>query len=520
MKISEETKDMRQLHRELGDQTKSHIEDNIVPMGFDDPDPAPSPTADPTAEHSPTDPDRTYTPDVIRDIIRATPEADFPELAKLYLGTKLKTAEGKPRLPQKTESLVIIADHFREILSAKGSGVARLNGQLHCYLTDHWKPLTEDESQSILGDFAQALGHRTSDSRHYRFREELRKQLESVSSPIIRPDDHTAVNFHNGTLHIMRDGENWKNHHKDDGMTYALPFDYDPKATCPAFDGYLDRVLPDAECQTVLMEFLGWIFLRDLKLEKMLVLYGSGHNGKSVLFDVMSSLLGEENISSMSLESLKAPEKRLPLVGKLLNYGSEISGCLQSEAFKKAASGEPLEFRRLYGDSFTTKDYARLAFNANNLPSEVEITDGFFRRFLIIPFDQVITMDERDPDLANKIISAELPGVMNRVLAGMNRLRTSRKFSPCQKADECLSAYQLESDTVAQFLDDGGWQADDTETRPKGEFYQDYRDYCTSSGFHALGIKNFASRLKTHHHIQEKKSGSVRSWLISPKENV
>jgi putative DNA primase/helicase len=372
----------------------------------------------------------------------------------------------------------------------------------------------------MLGEFAQKLGHRASDSRHYRFREELRKQLESISSSIARPDSQTSVNFQNGTLHITNAQEIWRDHDKADGMTYSLPFGYDKKAICPAFDQYLDRVLPDRECQTVLMEFLGWIFLRDLKLEKMLVLYGSGHNGKSVLCDIVNNLLGKVNISSMSLDSLKTPEKRLPLVGKLLNYGSEISGSLSTEAFKKASSGEALEFRRLYGDTFETTDYARLAFNANNLPAETEITDGFFRRFLIIPFDQKITMKERDPDLANKISATELPGVMNRMLAGMRRLRISREFSQCRKADDCLKAYQLESDTVAQFLDDGGWKSSETEHRSKGEFYQDYREYCISSGFHALGVKNFSSRLKTHHHIREKKSGSVRSWLITRKQNV
>jgi putative DNA primase/helicase len=215
------------------------------------------------------------------------------------------------------------------------------------------------------------------------------------------------------------------------------------------------------------------------------------------------------------LESLKTPEKRLPLLGKLLNYDSELNGSVSPETLKKASSGEPLQFRRLYGDGFTSTDYARLAFNANNLPTETEITEGFFRRFLIIPFEQTISQAEKDPDLARKIITTELPGVMNRVLEGMKRLRTNRQFSPCFKAESCLKSYQLESDTVAQFLDDENWKADDSETVPKGEFFQFYRDYCSSSGFHPLGIKNFSSRLKNHHRIQEKKSGGVRSWFIS-----
>lgn len=452
-------------------------------------------------------------------LVRDIEPADFSDLAEVYLGARLRDADGKERLPQRTEALVIIADHFREILEAKASGIARLNGQLHLYVGDHWKPLENDESQTVLGNFAQALGHRTSDSRHYRFREELRRQVESVSPPISQPGNQSMVNFANGTLHITGEGEDLRGHAKKDGLTYALPFSYDPEARCPLFDRYLNRVLPDEECQTVVMEFLGWIFLRELKLEKMLVLYGSGHNGKSVLFDVISDLLGEANVSALSLESLKSPEKRIPLLGKLLNYGSELSGNVSPDTLKKASSGEPLEFRRLYGDPFTSTDYARLAFNANNLPTETEITDGYFRRFLIIPFEQIISQEEKDPDLARKISASELPGVMNRVLAGMKQLRKNRKFSPCAIADECLKDYQLESDNVAQFLREDEWVADPTETIAKGEFYQLYKDFCLLSGFHALGIKNFTCRLKKHHHIQEKKSGSVRYWHLSQRQN-
>ncbi len=50
-------------------------------------------------------------------------------------------------------------------------------------------------------------------------------------------------------------------------------------------------------------EYIGWIFT-PLKLEKVLFLYGSGKNGKSVFVDIVEALLGKENISHESLSDM------------------------------------------------------------------------------------------------------------------------------------------------------------------------------------------------------------------------
>ena len=67
-------------------------------------------------------------------------------------------------------------------------------------------------------------------------------------------------------------------------------------------------------------------------------------------------------------------------------------------------------------------NYAKLIFNCDSLPSEVEQTLGFYRRWLIIYFDQIIPEKEQDKQLAKKIIESELSGVFNWVLEGLERL--------------------------------------------------------------------------------------------------
>ena len=143
---------------------------------------------------------------------------------------------------------------------------------------------------------------------------------------------------------------------------------------------------------------------------------------------------------------------RAKLANKLVNYGSEINGKLESAIFKQLVSGEPVEARLPYGEPFTLKQYAKLIFNCNELPKDVEHTNAYFRRFLIIPFDVTIPEHEQDKNLHTKIIEKELSGVFNWVLEGLNRLLEQKKFSDCEAAQQAVEEYKIECDSVQMFL--------------------------------------------------------------------
>jgi putative DNA primase/helicase len=54
---------------------------------------------------------------------------------------------------------------------------------------------------------------------------------------------------------------------------------------------------------------------------------------------------------------------------------------MDSVNFKALASGEPIEARLPYGEPFMLKNYARLIFNTNELPREIEHNDAFLGAF-------------------------------------------------------------------------------------------------------------------------------------------
>lgn len=441
---------------------------------------------------------------------------DILDLSEEYFGLQKFDEQNKPRVQPDKELIVLVVEHLRRSLEAVEFGAAVLNGSPHLYDGTHWTPITDQECAHLLGILAEHMRCGSITSRHFLFREKLLKQY--VSNLWIEiasgSDDDVLVNFLNGTLDIADGAVDLREFRKDDFLTYQLPFDFSPSAECQNFTRYLKRVLPDETSQLVLAEFIGWIFLPGLKLEKILLLYGEGHNGKSVFFDIMIALLGAANISNLGLSALSKLENRFQLASKLLNFGSEINDRCDPDLLKKMASGEPVEARRLYKDVFIMRRYARLAFNANVLPRNTEQTMGFFRRFLIIPFTQTITEAEKDPDLASKIISSELPGIFNWVMEGLKRLRSNRKFTECVAALEALAAYRLESDSVAMFLDDSALVKSVDGRLGKNDLYLEYRGYCQLSGFSPLSKVNFGKRLTRHHQVSESKSGGLRFWHL------
>ena len=137
-------------------------------------------------------------------------------------------------------------------------------------------------------------------------------------------------------------------------------------------------------------------------------------------------------------------------------------------------------------DNNTLKDYARLAFNSNDLPRDVEHTEAFFRRFLIIPFDETIPEERRNPNLAKEIIASELSGVFNWILEGLVRLLTQNGFSRCDAAKDMVENFRRESDSVAMFIEEEEYGNSTEGTVRLQDLYRSYKTYCQDNGITLL----------------------------------
>ena len=319
------------------------------------------------------------------------------------------------------QQVVVVIDEIILIFEKYGWGIAQYKGSIYVFNGMRWRQAEVEKLTRFVGEAAERMGINPILSRHFEYRMKLLYQLQTgVPQASIRESESTLINLANGTLEINEDSVKLRPFDKDDFLTYKLPFIYNPKAVAPRYMNYLNRVLPHEKLQLILAEYIGYLFIPTwkMKMEKTILLYGSGANGKSVFFDVINALLGRDNVSNYSLGKLtdRNGYYRAMIGDKLVNYSSEINRKLDPALFKQLVSGEPIEARLPYGKPFILENYARLMFNTNELPRDVEHSDAYFRRFLIIPFDVCIPQHEQDHRLANSIIQNELPGVLNWVI--------------------------------------------------------------------------------------------------------
>jgi putative DNA primase/helicase len=409
--------------------------------------------------------------------------------------------------------LVSTVEEIVRIATANGWGLCTNNGRMYLYNGEYWDVIDADELKKFLSTAAEKMGVEKFEAKVYLFVDQLMKQFISatyLAKPKL-PAGIILMNLDNGTIELGPHGLKTRPPKAADFLTYKLPFKHDDTATAPIFLSYLNRVLPDLDSQNILAEYLAYLFIKtsELKLEKVLLLYGNGANGKSVFFEVVNALLGgTKNVSNYSLQNLTNENgyARAMIANKLVNYASEINGKLESSIFKQLASGEPVEARLPFTNPFSIEDYAKLIFNCNVLPKDVEQTHAYFRRFLIIGFDVTIPENEQDKELAKKIINAELSGVFNWVLDGLSRLIYYKNFTVSKAVNKKLADYQKESDSVLTFLEEENYQKSIKNFTLLKDIYHEYKNYCNDHGNRPCSFKTVSARLKTAGFESERKS--------------
>jgi putative DNA primase/helicase len=229
-------------------------------------------------------------------------------------------------------------------------------------------------------------------------------------------------------------------------------------------------------------------------LERLLLLYGEGLNGKSVTLEVIEAILGSVNVSYLSLSDLTNDDvKRAGIEGKLLNISHESGKDVNPNVLKQLTSGERVTVKRLYRDPRETSDYGKFIAAFNILP-RAENSFGFFRRLIILPYKVTIPKEEIDRQLSSKL-REELSGILNWVLSALPDLMSRGEFSPCESSERALEQYRLQSDNVRLFLSE---QCEVSEsTMPGQDLFNAYRNYCYESSLKNLGKKRFYERLES-----------------------
>lgn len=242
--------------------------------------------------------------------------------------------------------------------------------------------------------------------------------------------------------------------------TYRVGYDYDAMATAPVWESFLEQVLPCSEDHLCLQEFVGMIYVdrQKISIEKCLLMIGEGANGKSVVYNVISSLVGREYISTLTPTQLRDSKQLTALRGMKLNYCSEVKPQdAFSASLKALVSGEKVAAWDLYR-GVSEIIAPPIIFTMNRYPQTEDMSHGFFRRILPLRFGVTIPPSRQDKTLASRIIDTELSGIFNWAIEGRARLLRQRgEFTQNPYKDAEIETIRTISAPAVRYMEDNGY---------------------------------------------------------------
>jgi putative DNA primase/helicase len=363
--------------------------------------------------------------------------------------------------------------------------------RLYVFSDGYYRPGERHLQQQIVEKLGASWGTRKA--------QEITAFLRVVSPELWERPPLDVINVANGLLDVKT--RKLRPHSPEHLSPVRIAAAYDPSATCPAIDAFLQSTIPDLTA--MFFEIVGYILTPDNRLQKAFMFIGPGGTGKSTAANLIRDLLGRENVSAVPLHTLE--EDRFAcadLYGVLANVFADLDAraLKSSSMFKSITGGDAIRAERKNRDSFTFTPYARQIFSANEAPPSADNSDAFFDRWLVVPFHRRHRGTEHvDHDLLAKLTTpAELSGLLNRALDGLDCLRDQHGFSHAASSDKAAQRFRIDADSAAGFCEERCILDSDARIA-KPALFQAYRTWCDENNRRALAAVRFNRRLRELH---------------------
>jgi putative DNA primase/helicase len=268
----------------------------------------------------------------------------------------------------------------------------------------------------------------------------------------------------------------------------------------------------------LLLEIVGYCLLAgEYPFNKAVMIYGEENTGKSTFLWLLGRLLGEENVSHMPLQKLTSERDRfsaIELYHKMANIYSDIpkEGIYDTGKFKMLTGEDYISAERKFKDPISFKNYAKMIFSANELPDVHDMTGAFWRRWIVIRFENKF---EQNPGyrkmLEEELLPKEAGKLLSYALLAIKNVFLNNKFSFEGTATDYREEWLRRSNSVYAFLSVGkeeGWleEGENKKTR-SSELYGLYTKWCKEEERDGLSHKAFTEEVNRLGYPSKKMGG-------------
>ncbi|KGF71165.1 DNA primase [Hoeflea sp. BAL378] len=317
----------------------------------------------------------------------------------------------------------------------------------------------------------------------------------------------------------VRDG-----HQRADLITQLVPVEYDAAATCPKWEAFLARMLPDPLVRK-LVQIAFSLGLVGVTVQKLFFHYGSGANGKSVAMEVIcrllgsasvtlpaTSFIGESNTGGSASPDIARLYGRRFLRVKELPVGED----LKENLVKEVTGGEAITARDLHQGYFDFDPLFTAHMSGNGYPRITGMDNGIWRRMCVVHWPvQLKPEEQRDFEEVLDDFRPEFSGILNWMVEGV-RMFLEEGLEIPEAVARATQDYRDEMDPTAAFCA--------ACVRPEAgarltakDFYHAYVNYTVDQGGKPISLTRFGLIMKRKF---EREEGRTNYYLGISLVNV
>lgn len=415
-------------------------------------------------------------------LFQPTLEARF---APAILKSIQKSADTAPSESQIADE--IISKH--QLFYVNNVGFYEWNGKVWQFIPDLMAEKYADE----------AYGKRFATSNRVKA---VKNLLKSRSIRDVAFDRNPVLVFQNGTLEI--ETGKFRDFSQADYASIIMDYDYDPDATCPQWESFIESVTDEEPRRAENLQFIaGYTLVPDCRYQKIFCLLGAGSNGKSVYLEIIQALFGARNVSVVSPVGLTREFERIKIKDSLLNIGKDVSPDFSTgeirEWLLQISDGTLIQACYKGQTHITFAPRCKLIYSMNK-PPVASVIEGLNRRlrFIEFPCSFVDFPDKKDRRQKQKDVNivpkllAELPGIFNWAYRGYQLLNAVGYFTDTPEQERITQQFEAQSEPVSVFCDDYVF----TGERTRDEIYEWYKEWCEKTGHKHTSRERFIPRFR------------------------
>jgi putative DNA primase/helicase len=331
------------------------------------------------------------------------------------------------------------------------------------------------------------------------------------------------LNCANGTLDLqtMTLGP----HNPDHNITKICRGRWIPHLGDTRWAKFITEILPDSAIRGFVQRLMGSALPGRVRDHVLPILTGTGSNGKSTFTEAVSAALGDYAMQADPTLLMASHHDSHP-TGQAALQGRRLAVCMETAqgrhldapTAKQLTGGDTITARYMRQDFFSFTPSHTILMITNHKPVVDGSDDALWRRIVVVPFEQVFSGDQVQPDLKEQL-GSEPDAILSWMIEGWISYTEHGLLIP-DAVRIATEAYKADSDAVGRYITERFYPTQ-FGTVASADLFADWQKWSAVNGEEPITQKAFTTELTRRGYSKHKSDGRIlwKGFTLLASEN-